>query len=184
MLGVGPMKCASLAALLLTASGTAASAGTYIGLGIGSSASVGSDNLNVTSDGGRSERFVLGESFGRFGVEGAATRYGADQKSITYDGTAVAIAARLTVPVSGPIALFGRGGLQRTWLSPNRDTMSFSGNGYLLGAGIEYDFHVSVLGGGAIFADYEHTDSTFHGSGGKPFDYNASMWTLGVTLAL
>ena len=179
------MKCACLAAFLVAASATAASAGTYVGLGIGSSASVGSNTLAVTGDGGRSERFVLGESFGRLSIEGAGTRFGARHRAIGYDDTTVALAARLTFPVSGPIAVFGRGGLERTWLSPGPQNMtSYAGNGYLLGAGIEYDFHVSILGGGAIFADYERTDSTFQSAAGSPFDYNASMWTLGVTLSL
>jgi hypothetical protein len=179
------MKSACLAVILVAASATASSAGTYVGLGVGSSASIGGDSTAITSDGGRSGRLIVGQSFGRLSIEGAGTRYGAFYQKAGYDGTALAIAARLTFPVSGPIALFGRGGLQRTWLSTSRANMtSFSGNGYLLGAGVEYDFHVSVLGGGAIFADYERADSTFQGSAGRSFDFNASMWTLGVTLSL
>lgn len=179
------MTRASLAVVVLAAATSSASAGTYVGLGIGSTATMGGDMTQISGDGTRSERFLLGQSWGRFSVEGAATRYGALYRTAGYDGTSVAVAGKATFPVMPHVSVFGRLGLQRTWLSTNRmDLVSFDGNGYLLGAGLQYDLDVSILGGVAIFADYQHTSSSFQGSAGRPFDSTASMWTLGLTVSM
>jgi hypothetical protein len=138
-------------------------------------------------DGVRSERFILGQSFGRFSVEGTGTRYGLGYVNTAtgWDGTSLAIAGKLDLPLGNNFSVFGRAGLQRTWLSAQRDTMrSFDGDGWLLGAGFAYHFDAALLGGGAIFVDYNRDKSTFTGAGNKPFDATASMWTLGLTLTL
>lgn len=181
---------AVLAVLLVAAASSAASAGTYLGLGIGTTADVGTSNTTSTpfeQGGGRSERFILGQSFGRLSIEGAGTRYGLLHQRSPYDGTSMAIAAKLTFPLDSHFGVFGRGGVQRTWLSnsdSSANTMSYAGNGWLLGAGFEYHFDAALLGGGALFVDYERANSTFSGETGRPFDSSASMWTLGLTLTL
>jgi hypothetical protein len=184
------MNRAVVAVILVAVAHSAASAGTYLGLGIGTSADVGVSNATGTpfeQGGGRSERFIIGQRFGRLSIEGAGTRYGLLHQLAPYDGTSLAVAAKLSLPLGNNFDVFGRGGLQRTWLSDSQNTpntMSYSGNGYLLGAGFEYRFDAAVLGGGSIFVDYERNQSSFSASNGRPFDGIASMWTLGLTLAI
>lgn len=181
------MKSAALAVILVAAASSAASAGTYLGLGIGSTASVSDSEATFQSGGDRSERFILGQSFGRLSIEGAGTRYGLFHRDAPYDGTSLAIAAKLSFPLGNNFDVFGRGGLQRTWLSANMSANSlrdYDGNGWLLGAGFEYHFSMAVVGGGSIFVDYERNKSTFVDATSMSFDSTASMWTLGMTLSL
>jgi hypothetical protein len=188
VLVVTGMKTAGLAVILVAAASTAASAGTYLGLGLGSSASVGGTDTGsaVFAQGSdRSERFIVGQKFGYISIEGAGTRYGLYHQTTGYDGTAVALAAKLSLPLGNGFDAFGRGGVQRTWLSTDTaNAMEYSGNGWLLGGGFEYHLGVSLLGGGSIFVDYERAKTTFDGQAGRPFDNTVSMWTLGLTLSI
>jgi hypothetical protein len=120
-------------------------------------------------------------------VEGTAQRYGVLNESgrSPFDGTQLGVAAKLNLPLGNRFEAFGRGGLQRTWLSTNTNQPSYTGNGWLVGAGIEYRLDLGVAGG-SIFIDYTYADTTFtkQNAAMAQLDGSAGMWTLGLTLSI
>lgn len=174
-----------LAVALVAASASAASAGTYLGLGIGTSATPSGDIPMTSNDGNHSGRLMVGSRFGRLSIEGAGSRYGFYRSNATFQGTMLAIAAKYNYPLGDNFEVFGRGGLQRTWLSTSASTLSdFAGNGWLLGAGFEYRLDLGV--GASVFVDYEHTSTSLVNQDDMRTtkDESIGMWTLGVTLAI
>jgi hypothetical protein len=177
------------AVALVAASATAASAEAYLGLGIGTTASVGGDMTSFQGDGSRSGRLILGSRFGRFSVEGNGTRFGLIGNSVAYQADQLAAALKYSFPLGNNFEVFGRGGLERTWLSTDAMTrQNFAGNGYLLGAGFEYRLDLAVAAG-SIFVDYTRTATGFSGDSADAsrmptLDGTASMWTLGLTLSI
>jgi len=187
MLYPGPMRSLLVATALVAASATAASANTYLGLGIGTAASPGGDTMS--SDGNRSGRLMLGTRFGHLSIEGAGSRYSLFNGPVPYDGTMLAGALKYSLPLGNNFEVFGRGGIERTWLTSASSTAGnayeWSGNGWLLGAGFEYRLDLGVTAA-SIFVDYEHSSTTLT----TPAEMNVQrdeaigLWTAGVTLAL
>jgi hypothetical protein len=173
-------------AAVIAASTSVASAGTYLGAGIGTSASLGGDHGRYAPD-GRSGRLIVGFGFGRIGVEANATRYGLENAGVSWDATTVAAALRVAFPIGYNFELFGRGGVERTWLTTGGNAPEPSGNGWLLGAGVDYKVNLGITGG-AIFIDYTHNDTGFSFTDAHAqratFDQTAGMWTLGLTLSI
>ena len=182
MLGTEPMR-SLLALALVAATPVAASAGTYLGLGIGTQASghIGSDPSSMETDGNHSGRLILGMRFGRLSAEGSGTRYSEVFRNASSPSTSLAVALKYGLPLGDNFEIFGRGGLQRTWVSGA--DWDLAGNGWLLGAGFEYRID-AALTGLSVFVDYTHNQSTLYGPSNVPLDASASMWTLGATLAI
>lgn len=192
MLVHDPMFRGSLAIIVITALGTAASAGVYLGLGVGPAANTGNDTSGknaFTSDGnGRSARFILGARFGRFSLEGDVDHYGVlVDKAYPFDAWDAALLLKYSYPLSYGFEVFGKGGLVHTWLtngSGDSTTLNSNGNGWVLGAGLEWRFNL-VLAGCSLFVDYEFNSSSFSYDA-TPQDYNATagMWMLGATVSI
>ncbi len=173
-----------LAVALVAGSASAASAGTYLGLGIGTQASghIGNDVSSMSEDGNHSGRLVVGYRFGRLSIEGAATRYTQLYRGGSDDATSFAALLKYSLPLGNNFEAFGRGGLQRTDLSGAADNLS--GNGWVLGAGFEYRLDAAITGL-SIFVDYEHISTDYsQGPQTIPGGATASMWTLGATLSI
>ena len=175
-----------LAVALVAASASAASAGTYLGLGIGTAASPGGDMTQTSSDGNRSGRVMLGMRFGQLSIEGAGSRFGLFRGSSPYQGTTLAAALKYSLPLGDSFDAYGRGGLQRTWLSTdNTGIADWAGNGWLLGGGFEYHLNLAATAA-SVFVDYEHTDTTLMNQTDMKTqkDETIGLWTLGVTLSI
>ena len=180
----------TLAVLLLAMAASSASAGTYIGLGVGNGPATNSD-LKFSED-GRSGRLLVGYRWGHFAVEGLGTGYSLfrGNSGNTYDGTTLGVAAKYSVPIGDKFEGFGRAGLQRTSLTASDKASAsgardYAGSGFLVGGGFEYRFDVGFAGGASVFIDY----TIDHSSGslaGRPESYGLTerIWTLGVTLSL
>jgi opacity protein-like surface antigen len=172
-----------LAVALVAAAASTASAGPYLGLGIGTSASVDSDRWMFSSDGNRTGRLFGGQTWGRFSVEGQGTRYSFFSGSAPYDATSLAVAAKYSFPLGDDFEVFGRGGLQHTWLNTDTNQADVDGNGLLLGAGFEYRLKLSI-GAGSLFVDYQYDHTSFDAGKNVSVGGSAGMWTLGATVAL
>lgn len=176
-----------LAVVLVAASASAASAGTYLGLGIGTAASPGGDMTNATSDGNRSGRLLLGTTFGRLAIEGDGERFGMF-RTIDYQGSMLAAVVKYSLPLGNNFEVYGRGGLQRTWLnrvSTAAGLPDFAGNGWLVGAGFEYRLNVAGTGV-SLFVDYQHADTSLERQDAmqQPEDETIGLWTMGATVSI
>lgn len=177
--------------IVVAAVGTAASAGTYVGLGIGSS-SVSDNGANDYVPDGRSARLMVGMRFGNISAEAAYTGYGLVKQNSgnSFDSRGLSAALKLSIPLGNNFEAYGRGGLMRTWLTLPGDAKpagltSYSGDGYTVSAGFEYRLNL-VLAGASLFVDYTRNTATLSADmpGYQPLDQSASLWTLGLLVSL
>jgi len=186
MLPVAAMNRVCLAAVLLAASSSVASAGIYAGLGIGTGADVNHDSgVNTLVGNNRSARLLAGYRFGRFSVEVSGTHYGLVLDGAFFDANQLGLLGKYSFPIGDGFELFGRGGVQHTWLSTSETGQSNAeGTGVVLGAGVEYRLQVKFVAGASIFVDYERTQTPFTQTVGGKWNSGAGMFTLGATVSL
>lgn len=177
------MKSTFVVAAILAASGGVATAGGYLGLGIGTSPGV-SDTNDYFSGSGRTGRLFGGARFGQFSVEGAINGYGLKNTTGSgYDAKEASVAGKFNLPLGNDFEAFGRVGLQRTWLSVqnNKPMYDAQGNGYLVGLGMEYRLNLGFAAG-SLFIDYSHHSASFEGR--TKFDSSVRMWMLGLSVGI
>jgi OOP family OmpA-OmpF porin len=177
-----------LALALVVAASSSASAGTYIGVGIGTGANV-SDEINTpyVAD-GRSARGVLGYRIGPFSVEGAVSGYGLvignEGDGGQFDSRSVQIAGKYNFAIGDKFELFGRLGLLRTDLNGKQNSTNASGDGYTFSLGVEYRLDLIATGLG-LYMDWTRNSTQMTLDSGVGLgNQTASMWTLGLNLAL
>jgi hypothetical protein len=194
MLGSTPMMRAALAVALLAATSSAATAGTYVGIGLGTNAA--SESSDRLVEDGRSGRLILGYRFrpmqfgGALSIEGSFDRYGlglVDRTSIVgMDANQLSAAVKFNMPLADHFEAFGRLGLQHTSASAANPIYDTSGGGFLIGAGMEYRFNPGVGSGASLTVDYQLNKTTLSGDrfqGESAFGVVERQWTLGVALA-
>ena len=169
MLVPARMNRAALALALVGASSTVASAGGYLGLGIGTGPALGSDAAETSLDAeGRSVRLLGGSRFGRFAIEGAIGQFDArladNDLGQPYSTYQAQIAGKFHLPLDGNFGAFGKFGLQKLWFNNTRDRsdLDVEGSGWLLGGGFEYRFG-GVLGSVSLFVDYQYSRADVSG---------------------
>ncbi len=178
----------ALGAVILASLTSVASAGTYIGLGIGSESSGGAtrDGTDVGSMDGydRSGRLMVGTRFSKLSVEAQGSRFDIGFDSGLYDATQLALALKLSLPLGNNFEFFAKGGLERTWLSGGpTDMHDAAGSGLLLGGGFEYRLNLGVTSA-SVFVDYQRSSSGFKNEYMVEWDGVTSMFTLGATVSL
>lgn len=190
MLTNGPMLRSVLALALVAAAGSVASAGTYLGLGIGTSPSMSTSDtmMPLQGNGDRSGKLLLGYRFGRLSVEGAAGRYGVmvDRYDYQADATVLSGSLKYSFPLGDNFEAFLRGGLVHesfNTVESIHDGDSADGNGWLLGGGFEYRIN-AALAGASVFVDYEHTSLGLTNKEMTQYDASSGVWMAGVTLSL
>jgi hypothetical protein len=182
------MKRAVFAVALVAASSGVASAGGYIGLGIGTSPAVGVDapDTDVSGD-GRSFRLLGGSRFGRFAIEGAVGKFDVrladNQRGQPFETYQAQLAAKYHFPLDNKFEVFGKAGLHKLWFGNTNDRpdLDVEGSGWLLGGGFQYRFEGGI-GSGALFVEYQYSRADVSG---ERLDWGATstrMWTLGVTI--
>ncbi len=181
------MKRAALAVTLLAMSSGVASAGGYVGLGIGTAPAISTGTDADESPDGRSARLLLGSRFGQFSVEGALGGFDTvmldSRGAIAYDVYQASIAAKLSLPLGNNFEAFGRVGLHQSWWTAERPEHEVGGSGLLFGAGFEYRIK-AVLGQGSLFVDYQYSSADLTGERSTLGDTSVRMWTLGLTVGI
>jgi len=178
---------ALLVAALVTVSATAANAGTYIGLGVGTGASVSDSINNGYKADGRSARIALGCRFAGFSIEGMYSGYAyavanGPGTGLT-DSRTLQLAAKYNLSLADHFELYGRLGFLRTDLSPqNNAGPSLEGDGYTGSVGVEYRLDLLLTGFG-VYMDWTRNQASFETDAGTKFDQSASMWTLGANIS-
>ena len=186
----GTMSRLLLAAFLVTATASVASAGTVIGVGVGTNIANTGTGLEA---GGRSGRLEVGYKFGRLSVEGIGGRAslgGGDWTVGDATWTTVGLAGKYSLSLGSNFEAFGRLGLQHTSIDVSNDPKyggySYSGGGIFGGGGFEYHL-ASAVTGLSFFVDYTIAHSSLSNDGGQfndTYGFTARYWTLGVNLAL
>jgi hypothetical protein len=179
------MNRLALAAVLLAATATTASAGGFVGLGIGTTPGLSGD-MSYAAD-GRSGRLELGYSFGRLSIEGLGSRFDMFRADgYGYQDTSLGIAGKYNVPLGDLFEVFGRLGLQHTDLSSSdRIREDYSGSGILVGGGFEYRIPLQAVKA-SLFVDYTVAHSSLTSPeiyGTTEFSFTTRVWTLGATLS-
>lgn len=177
------MKRAILVAAVLMASSSIASAGGYLGLGIGPKANVNGTDGHFEA-GGRSYRLLGGLRFGRLAIEASVTGQDVfliDNGGGQYDAKQLGLAGKYNLPLGSNFEAFAKLGVHRTWLS-NDSIYDVAGNGLLVGGGFEYRLN-AVITNGSLFVDYTHHAATLEGDI-YAFDGGVGMWMLGFTIGI
>jgi hypothetical protein len=182
------MKRALLVTAILAASTQAASAGTYLGLGIGPGANVGGTDGHV-DEGGRSMRLLGGYKLsvlsGRLAIEGALSFQGLtfkDNGGPEYDGRQLGVYGKYNHPLGSDFEVFGKLGVHRTWFSSEVDAYAVAGQGFLVGVGAEYRL-TAILASASVWVDYTHHMATLDGDR-YSWDAGVGMWMLGFSIGL
>src|SRR5262245_42411492 len=182
------MYRAALVVMIVAASSGVASAGGYIGLGIGTSPAV-SDSTDRAVANSRSAKLLVGTRMGRIALEGGFGGFDVlfqdDRQLLRPWGTAYNLTAALkaSLPLGNNFEAFGRVGLEHAWVSSDDGvTRDESGNGFLLGAGAEYKLDVG-LSAASIWIDYQLNRTSLDGDNSHR-DITARMWTLGFSVGI
>ena len=172
--------------LLLAASTGTATAGGFVGLGVGPSANVnGTDGL--IGSGGRSVRLLGGFRFGRLAIEAAITgqnlAFHDNGGDVPLAAKELSLAGKYSLPLGSNFEAFGKAGVHRTWLSSDSGVRNVGGNGLLVGAGFEYRLS-AVVASGSLFVDYTHFASTLAGDQYTFDGAGVGMWMIGFTVGI
>jgi hypothetical protein len=177
----------AIGAVILASMTSVASAGTYLGLGIGSESNGHATRSDGVDSGelagyGRSGRLIVGFGlFSKLALEAQGSRFDVMFGGSPYQATQAALALKLGLPLGSNFHFVAKGGVERTWLTDGAQ-MDFAGNGLLLGGGFEYHLNLGLTAA-AIFVDYQRASSGFSNPT-VAFDGVTSMWTLGATVSL
>jgi len=182
------MMRALLAAAVITIP-TAAHAGTYLGLGIGTEPGGSGAAFSYAQPSGRSLRVLGGYRFGNFSLEANLDGFGIVNARVpaTEDHNEYALSGigKLSLPFGSGFEGYARLGLERTWLSfggPSQNDLS--GDGYLIGGGLELRLD-AVLTSASIFVDYTLHHSSLNSDVSKSsVDETYRMWTLGFSVGI
>lgn len=173
------MSRTAAALLLVAGSAPAASAGGFVGIGIGTSPATSGD-VSLRED-GRSARLQIGYRFGRIAVEGFGAKADIARSDLApMSWTTLAVSGRYNVPLSDGFEVFGRLGLEHSSVDQKNVDDSFSGNGFLVGGGFEYKLPIAAVGA-SLFVDYtiERSTLTSPQRGSMEYGLTSRVWTLG-----
>lgn len=183
------MKTLAFVAAALAISVTApalARADGYVSVGVGSSAGTGNSDT-FSSDERLSGRLMIGQRVSLLSVEAGVSGYGLEGMSpgTTWDAISLGAGLKLNVPVLLGFEVFGRGGVERTWLEDSDGSMAdYAGNGYFLGAGLEYGFDLIVTDA-SVWLDWtRHAAEVDSDRDGSDRDATADLLTAGISLEI
>jgi hypothetical protein len=177
------MKTALVLATGLMALSSTASAGTYLGLALGTQPGVSDDLERVAPPDGRSARFLGGFRFGNVSIEGAINGFGVVSGLGEHTAYQLSAAGKYNLPLADGFEVLGRAGLERTSLDLGDDRYNLSGNGFLIGAGFEYRLDLGVTSA-SIFVDYTIHHATLEDSRPNQIDATSRIWALGFTVGI
>jgi hypothetical protein len=148
------------AALFVTsvtfAAASPASAGGYVSLGIGDGADLHGDLAQSfdTDDSTSHGKFAIGQRTGPFAIE--ALVFGTDliaPNGADYSTLSFGVDLKYFYGLGGNFELYGKGGLNKTWLRDDGESGDFSGRGKQLGLGLQYRFTTGLIGEVAVWLD-------------------------------
>ncbi|HEY0193080.1 MAG TPA: outer membrane beta-barrel protein [Kofleriaceae bacterium] len=177
------MKSTAVVAAALMSFSATASAGTYLGMALGTDPSTNDGFASVAQPYGRSLRGLLGFRFGNVALEGALNGFSVTTQRDDQTAYQGSVGLKLSLPIGSGLEGFLRGGLERTWLSLDDRKRDFTGDGFLFGGGFEFRLS-AILADASIFVDYTFHKTTLENDARQSIDATSGMWGLGVTVGL
>jgi hypothetical protein len=181
-----PLCVPLLAFLAAAALASPARAGGYVSAGLGGGASLeGSLARNFDSTDHDSGRISLGHRLGPVAVE--ASYFGAGMTGVNQftsrDGWStrtLGVDLKFHIGIIGPLETYLKLGLNKTWLdAPDSRDLEFSGRGWDVGAGLQYNFDL-IAAGTAIWLDYTHQDTELRDAEVRDADRRRLDGSLGL----
>jgi hypothetical protein len=136
-----------LIAVLSAAGGIAHADGGYISAGAGPGAGLdGNISRDFTTDDSMNARLSLGQRIGGLAIE--ASLFGAGLVGVNdfsgfgreYDTLSLGVDLKYYFGLIGPLEIYPKIGVNRTWLTGGRDRYDYDGIGWDLGGGLQYSF--------------------------------------------
>lgn len=187
MRGASPISILALFAAPLAAH----AGGGYVSAGIGSGAGLGGQlSESFQTEDNRSARFSLGQRVGPVAVE--ASLFGAGMVGESqmvgvgadYDTLSVGVDLKYYFTLAGPLELYPKAGLNKTWLlEPTGASSDYDGTGWDLGGGLQFTFD-SPVAMAALWLDFTHQRTDLRDSSRPDLDGQVSMLTLGLSLGI
>lgn len=176
--------------VIAAAQTSVASAGAYVGLGVGTAVGGSWQAPERGNEGDvdgfeRSGRLVVGTRISKLSLEGQVGRFALTfGDPLEYQGTQLGVGLKYSIPLGNNFEVFPKAGVGRTWLSGmSSPDESYAGNGWFLGAGVEYRLNLGVTAA-SLFLDYQRSSTDFDSVPMYAFDSSIGMWTLGATVSL
>ena len=180
-------RLAPVLALFLSA--TAYADGGYLSAGAGPGAGLSGnlatpfrtdDSLNArVSIGQRIEPLALEASLFGAGLVGRGDFAGAGRE---YDTLSLGVDLKWYFTLVGPLEIYPKIGLNRTWLTGGRDALDYDGWGWDLGGGLQYSF--DVVG---VFLDFTHQRTSLTDDNrtlpNRSLDGRLNMLSLGLAVS-
>jgi hypothetical protein len=167
----------------------AGAGGGYISGGLGGGADLGGElDAFFTTEEQGSMRLSLGQRVGPVALEASLMHAGlVGQRSYVgmdadYAALSGGIDLKFFVGLAGPLELYGKGGLDRTWLmAPSGSPHDHDGSGWDLGAGLQFtiDTPAAMF---AVWLDFTHLRTTLRNPGSRDLDGRLNTLSLGVSL--
>lgn len=177
-----------LTALLVTLLGAApAFAGGYFSLGVGDDATLHGDlaqQFDTDSD-TQHARLAIGQRTGPIAIE--ASMFGTGLRGVNGDYRTVSLGVDIKYfyGLGGNFELFGKGGLNKTWLQGTDDQGGdASGRGKLLGVGVQYRFTTGLVGEAAVWLDLSRQFVELSGAQTATLDGEIDMMNIGLSVGL
>jgi hypothetical protein len=175
----------TLALAALAAAPAAAGAGTYALVGLGPKAGVGGDLDDAVDGDSRTLRFGLGQRIDPVALE--ASIFGADLVGTGNGFAAGREFATLSLGLDlkaffsllGPIELFGKVGLNQTWIMGN----DYEGAGWDVGGGAQFTLDLP-LGYAAVWVELTHQSLSLSVDGRPDRDGSLNMLMIGGSLGI
>ena len=175
---------------LICAAPAARAGGAYISAGLGNGAGLsGSLDQNFDAKDTSSGRLSLGQRVGPVALE--ASLFGSDLVGQTrmvgvggdYSTLSVGVDLKYYVGLVGPLELYGKGGLNKTWLqAPGNMRLNYDGRGWDLGGGLQFTIDLPVTMA-AVWLDYTHQSTDLRDPARtRSLDGGLDMVSLGVSI--
>lgn len=171
--------------VILLAATSAANAGSYVSLGVGSDAALSGDLAsNMDPEGFSVGRLAAGYRMGPVALEAGITGTGLREMSDSSGVSAVSLGVDLKyyLGLLGPIEGYFRGGLSKTWLGGMEPGVQYVGRSIALGGGVQYTFDPLPIGEAAIWLDFTHQSLEVSDGSSRTLGGAADLMTAGLSL--
>ena len=180
-------RLATVLVALLVAGGTAFADGGYVSAGAGPGAGLdGKISSAFVTDDSMNARLSLGQRIDGFAFE--ASLFGAGLigrgdfagSGTEYDTLSLGVDLKYYIGIVGPLEIYPKIGVNRTWLNGGRDTVNdYDGIGWDLGAGLQFSF--DRIG---IWLDFTHQRTNLRdGDMVRQLDGRLNMLALGLSVS-